>query len=392
MGGIVVTVSVVVFLWAVVGLIRPELARLPNRASSVGVWIISVVLFIIGGALMPDDETSSVASAPVTDRREAVTITGDATTTERQATFPTDKPCIPTELSPPAVELVRLYEELHAFNNDPEFLRVGFVQGGPYSAWLQAIERQHGDTSNGLELLYELGFLPGDVMLLGMSYVGGDLSESEYWERKIKASLALVRCNEPGSEWQETIQAASEARRSFEAEAEANILARESLRGRPLTDEELLDLEFEKLRSVLEAGEEYPGQRAERAAVAELRPLTDRMLAFRDQRIPEHGAALARVTAAASAAEHGQGTHTASLAAAEAYVALTMEIAAEISALATELAALEATAPAKVAAVAATTRMNMEQALAEITSVLAVQRDLLETQRAMVVELEQLER
>ena len=36
--------------------------------------------------------------------------------------------------------------------------------------------------------------------------------------------------------------------------------------------------------------------------------------------------------------------------------------------------------------------MGMEQALAQITSGLAVQRDLLETQRAMVVELEQLER
>ena len=51
---ILVTASVAVFVWAVVGLIRPTWARLPSRAASVGVWFLSVVLFIIGGALMPD--------------------------------------------------------------------------------------------------------------------------------------------------------------------------------------------------------------------------------------------------------------------------------------------------------------------------------------------------
>ena len=63
-GTILALLSLGVFLWAVVGLVRPELARLPNRASSVGVWILSVVILSIGGALMPDDETSSVASTP----------------------------------------------------------------------------------------------------------------------------------------------------------------------------------------------------------------------------------------------------------------------------------------------------------------------------------------
>ena len=35
----------------------PTWARLPSRAASVGVWVLSVVLFIIGGALMPVDST-----------------------------------------------------------------------------------------------------------------------------------------------------------------------------------------------------------------------------------------------------------------------------------------------------------------------------------------------
>ena len=54
MGMILVTASVAVFVWAVVGLIRPTWARLPSRAASVGVWVLSVVLFIIGAVLMPD--------------------------------------------------------------------------------------------------------------------------------------------------------------------------------------------------------------------------------------------------------------------------------------------------------------------------------------------------
>ena len=46
---------------------------------------------------------------------------GNAIAAERPATSPTETPCIPTELSPAAVELVRLYEELHTFKDDPEF-------------------------------------------------------------------------------------------------------------------------------------------------------------------------------------------------------------------------------------------------------------------------------
>ena len=70
MGIILVTASVAVFVWAVVGLIRPTWARLPSRAASVGVWFLSVVLFIIGGALMPDstpEQTEQAATA--TDER-----------------------------------------------------------------------------------------------------------------------------------------------------------------------------------------------------------------------------------------------------------------------------------------------------------------------------------
>ena len=158
------------------------------------------------------------------------TPTGDAIAAERPATSPPGTPCIPTELSPAAVELVRLYEELHTFKDDPEFLFFGFTRG-PYSAWMQAIETQR-DTNPGVELLDEVGFLPGELMMLGMNYMDEDFSDSElaaieHVEGKIQAGLAAARCTELGSV-QETIQTASEARRSYAADAtEAQLLARE---------------------------------------------------------------------------------------------------------------------------------------------------------------------
>ena len=217
-GTILVLLALGVFLWAVVGLIRPELARLSNRASSVGVWVLSVVLLGIGGALMPDDETSSVVSTP-TDGQEAVTITGAVTAAaERPATSPTETPCIPTELSLAAVELVRLYEELHTFKDDIEFIDMGFSQAGPYYAWMQAVER-HRDENPGFEMVNELGFLPGEVLMLGMSYMREDFSKSdlaylENTEGRFQAGLAAARCTELGSV-QETIQATLEARRAY---------------------------------------------------------------------------------------------------------------------------------------------------------------------------------
>ena len=270
---------------------------------------------------------------------------------------PQAAPCIPTELSPAALELVRLYEELHTFKDDSEFLRVGFVRGGPYSAWMQAVDK-HQDENPGFELSDELGFLTNEVLMLGMNYMSEEFSESElsaieYFEGKIQTGLAAARCTELGSELPEIIQAASEVRQRYTAEAEAQIAARESLLGRPLNEEELIDIEFEKLRGVLEAGEEYPGQRAEQTALAKLRPLFARVREIGESRKREYDAALARFAAAVAAAEQGQGTYTASLAAGEALLALATEIAAELSALATELAAVQATAPPTVVAIGA---------------------------------------
>ena len=89
MGMILVTASVAVFVWAVVGLIRPTWARLPSRAASVGVWFLSVVLFIIGGALMPDSTPERAADgAPannVTAAPSGSPASGNLTAAQRNA-------------------------------------------------------------------------------------------------------------------------------------------------------------------------------------------------------------------------------------------------------------------------------------------------------------------
>ena len=55
-GGLLLSFGVVAFLWAVVGMIRPQWGRLPNRGAAVWVWALSVGLFIGGGAVLAPPE------------------------------------------------------------------------------------------------------------------------------------------------------------------------------------------------------------------------------------------------------------------------------------------------------------------------------------------------
>ena len=69
MGEFIALVSFAVFVWAVVGLINPKAARLPNRITSVWIWLLSVALAVMAGSLMPDDPAEpaseeAAASAP----------------------------------------------------------------------------------------------------------------------------------------------------------------------------------------------------------------------------------------------------------------------------------------------------------------------------------------
>ena len=112
--------------------------------------------------------------------------------------------CVPKQLSASAVEVVRLYEQLHAFKDDPDFARMGFAQAGPYNIWLETIKSHH-QGHDAAEVLGELGFLAGDVMMLGLDYMRvatrpstneDTLRSIEGTERTIQAGLTLAKCTQ----------------------------------------------------------------------------------------------------------------------------------------------------------------------------------------------------
>ena len=106
--------------------------------------------------------------------------------------------CIPKELSEASRKTIQLYKELHGFKDDAEFARMGFSPAGPYYSWLQKAEVLHKES--GIEAYQELGFLPGEVMQLGMEYVqiATRMNEStdyiDYMERMVREGVALATC------------------------------------------------------------------------------------------------------------------------------------------------------------------------------------------------------
>ena len=54
MGALLVFVSLGVFAWSALGLISPRIARLRGRLQAVGLFGLSVVLFAVAGAMLPE--------------------------------------------------------------------------------------------------------------------------------------------------------------------------------------------------------------------------------------------------------------------------------------------------------------------------------------------------
>lgn len=115
-------------------------------------------------------------------------------------TAPVERACVPRELSAHSKAIVQLYEELQSFKDTSDFAFYGFAPGGSYGPWLETARRLHGESS-GLKSLDELGFLAGDVMMLGSDYRsarGGAPSRyAEDMERTIRAGLARATCDSP---------------------------------------------------------------------------------------------------------------------------------------------------------------------------------------------------
>lgn len=61
-GALLMLFSVLVFVLAVIGLIRPSVVRLSDRMAAVWVWAVSVGLFVGGGMLMAPPNGESTAS------------------------------------------------------------------------------------------------------------------------------------------------------------------------------------------------------------------------------------------------------------------------------------------------------------------------------------------
>ena len=81
-GALLMTFSVLVFLFAVVGLAMPRLVRLPNRAAGVWVLALSIGLFISGGVLVDPPEEQTTASDA---RMDAIARARAAREADRQA-------------------------------------------------------------------------------------------------------------------------------------------------------------------------------------------------------------------------------------------------------------------------------------------------------------------
>ena len=130
---------------------------------------------------------------------EAMTIGGNVQVRE----------CVPTQLSDSSTEVVGLYEQLHAFKDDPGFAEIGFSAGGPYHAWLDDIQSLEGglDSETRIEAFSQLGVFVAEITMLGMNYMSvataarrgtppspDTRQQIEDVERALKAALAQAFC------------------------------------------------------------------------------------------------------------------------------------------------------------------------------------------------------
>ena len=111
---------------------------------------------------------------------------------------PVVKECIPKLLSESSMQIVRLYEQLHGFIDDALFAQMGFSPQGPYHDWLTSV-RELNHSGPGLVIQEEMGFLPGEVLNLGLAYMRFATGQSvnrdfESWEQTIQAGLKQAVC------------------------------------------------------------------------------------------------------------------------------------------------------------------------------------------------------
>ena len=71
-GGVLLGFSVLLALWACLGLIRPDLARYPNHLASVWIAAVAFGFFLAGGALLAVDRSDSPPVVEESEERSTV--------------------------------------------------------------------------------------------------------------------------------------------------------------------------------------------------------------------------------------------------------------------------------------------------------------------------------
>lgn len=81
-------------------------------------------------------------------------------------------------------KIQKLLDELLSFKGKSDFHKYGFDIGYKYNRWLKDV--QHLKNTPEEKLLLKQGFVPGDLEMLGLEYVGSKGRETEYslWAKK----------------------------------------------------------------------------------------------------------------------------------------------------------------------------------------------------------------
>lgn len=77
-------------------------------------------------------------------------------------------------------EIKTLYQELIIFKDTSTFAEFGFSKGGPHSQWLDTMKELVKSKKGGIEFIRAYGFVPGDLLQLGQSYLSNKGIDDDY--------------------------------------------------------------------------------------------------------------------------------------------------------------------------------------------------------------------
>ena len=139
----------------------------------------------------------TVAPTPTAVPTTAITPTVSLTKTCVEPTTPdltsllTELLSCKPDLSRSSRETIRLFIELHQFNDDPEFHQVGFDACCRFNSWKEEVDSLR-DTS-GVSTIGEIGIVPGDLLTIGLEYLGSAGQPTEFTKTMQATMESAVR-------------------------------------------------------------------------------------------------------------------------------------------------------------------------------------------------------